>query len=373
MPQRTLLLWLGCCALAHADPGHVGATRGLDHGSGAGPEASLPAHAESAARAAPASGPAPPPSCTDDTQLAEAAAELLLAGRPPLPEELTAAVRAAGSDAVGLRALFLPRVDATRRREWLAGLAEREQAPLRCGEAFGSDGALLLAASAAGGLYPVEPGKALLRGWLAEGFERPELVVADAEGQLERLPLSRRQLERGVPVADELARPARVQLVARGRFGPRPVAERVLPAGEGELDVELPVVDESLPPSRRLSALREASGVPALRENRLLSEVAGRHAADVCAQGRAAHVLEGGEDPERRMERAGLRARRVGEAVARARNTAAAFTALGQSPSHRMTLLDRSFTDVGFGERDDGAGHACVVVMLAAWPRYVGR
>jgi hypothetical protein len=82
--------------------------------------------------------------------------------------------------------------------------------------------------------------------------------------------------------------------------------------------------------------------------------------------------LQAGGDPEARLLRAGLKARRVGEAVARAAGTGHAFSALARSPSHLLTLVQRGFTDVGLGEAIDDEKHTCLVVLLAEWPRYVG-
>ena len=38
-----------------------------------------------------------------------------------------------------------------------------------------------------------------------------------------------------------------------------------------------------------------------------------------------------------------------------------------------MTVVDRRFTDGGYGTAEDGRGRTCVVVLLASWPRFVGR
>ena len=45
---------------------------------------------------------------------------------------------------------------------------------------------------------------------------------------------------------------------------------------------------------------------------------------------------------------------------------------IGNCPGHAAALVDRRFTDVGIGEVT-AHGRRCVVVSLAAWPRYVGR
>ena len=107
-----------------------------------------------------------------------------------------------------------------------------------------------------------------------------------------------------------------------------------------------------------------------MRVNRLRRGVAAAHARGVCDGGRVAHELEPGADPEQRLRRVGISARLVGETVARASSPGSAFGAFERSPSHRLTLLERSFTDAGIGKVTDAQGRSCVVVLLAAWPRY---
>jgi uncharacterized protein YkwD len=63
----------------------------------------------------------------------------------------------------------------------------------------------------------------------------------------------------------------------------------------------------------------------------------------------------------------------VGETVARAADSMLAFEAMKRSPSHLLTLVDSRFTDGGLGTATDGDGNSCAVVVLAAWPRYVGK
>ncbi|MFK7989221.1 MAG: CAP domain-containing protein, partial [Sandaracinaceae bacterium] len=95
-----------------------------------------------------------------------------------------------------------------------------------------------------------------------------------------------------------------------------------------------------------------------------------RHAERTCASGRVSHLDEEG-DPEARLAREGIRARHVGETIARAETPSRGWAGMIQSPSHRAALSDRRFTDVGIAEVDDDAGHTCQVVLLAAWPRAV--
>ena len=317
------------------------------------------------------------PDCHEETGLSRAAAELLLSGEPPAPEALSRAVRAAGSDAVGVRAYFMRAADADP-APFLDRFRRTADAPTVCGFARSDRGQLLLVAARAGALEPLTEESRSVRGTLAAGFRKPELVVEDAGGALQRVAIESELLARGIPISDELARPARVQLVARGPAGPRPVAERIIPgrgaqANDPQASAMPPDALAQLPLARRLTRLREEAGRVPLRENRLLASVAAVHAQRVCEAGRVAHELDPGVDPEQRLNAAGVRARRVGETVARAASAAAAFAAFEHSPSHRLTLLEPGFTDAGIGEGSDGHGRSCVVVLLAAWPRYVGR
>lgn len=314
--------------------------------------------------------------CASEDALARAAAELLLAAQPPASEVLDRAVREAGSDVVGVRALFLDAANPERERAWVLQMAERGDAPVVCGRSVGTPGVLLVAALRAGALDPLDGHSTRVRGVLARGFTDAELVVSDARARLQRVPVDRHALAEGIQIADELPRPARVQLVAHGAAGPRPIAERTIPARglppaePDEIDRDPVAPGDSV--ELQLAALRAVEGSTHVRENRMLEAVAAEHAARVCARQRVAHELGQG-DPEERLRAAGIEARVVGETVARAGSRSAAFAAMRHSPSHRMTLLDRRFTNVGFGASTDAKGRTCLVVLLAAWPRYLGR
>lgn len=339
---------------------------------------------------------AQPADCAPDEALSLAAADLLLEGRErPSAPQLVAAVRGVGSDAVGLHALFLAAgaADAKAKSEaWLSERRKRADAELVCGNAQSERGKLLIASARAGRLAPIDEHARVVRGQLAAGFGNAELVVASADGQLVRVGVSAQALERGVPLATELRAPLDVQLVASGPAGPRPVAERHVavrgepaknvgsgaapacgiaeasagigdPAGEAERGDLAPLILD----------LRRVQGRPRLRDNRLLRQAAADHAAQVCREGRVAHELDRGHGPPERLAAAGLSARLLGEAIARAPNASAAFEALRHSPSHLLTLLDQRFTDMGIGTATDDVGKHCYVVVLCAWPRYVGR
>lgn len=318
--------------------------------------------------------------CTDD-QLSEAAAELLLEGRDLTPDELLAAARRAGSDAPSVHALVIADGGEERIAPWLARLAARLQAPVTCGQARRDERIWVLAAPRAGTLR-LDPVAGRVRIELAPGWSDPVLVVEDAEGFVARVV----PYEGYAELPEELAPPFRLQLVARGPDGPRPVAERAW--GTSAPPVEIcgpdgprPVPEDAVgtagtsepielePVDVSVDALRRRAGVGPLRRHRLLEAAARQHAEAVCRVGRAAHELEPGADPRARLRAHGVTARQVGEVVARGADRVAAFAALLRSPVHRSAIVDRRFTDVGIGSAFDARGRACLVVLLAAWPR----
>lgn len=290
--------------------------------------------------------------CVEEAPLAEAALELS-AERELTGAALRRALRSAGSDLPhGWARRFHDRQDA---QSWLDELDA--DAPLACGWAEGERAITVVAGVRAGSLT-VEGER--VRASVVDGFREAHLVVRDGEGRLHRL-----ALENGEASLEGLPQPLVVQLVATGPRGPRPIAQRQVGrasapqiAGTGSL-------------ASRLDALRSVRGASPLRPNRLLTAAARRHAQAICAAGVAAHRLAE-SDPESRLASEGIEARVVGEAIARTVPGEDALQALVESPGHAAALTDRRFTDVGVGEAT-ARGRRCVVVSLAAWPRFVGR
>lgn len=298
--------------------------------------------------------------CTEDPRLTQAAAMLALE-TDPTQETLMRIVREAGSEAPRAHAISVAEDDFSRISRWATGLVDRGETPLACGEARVGDRRVFIAAPAAATL--TVDGTHVV-GHLASGWSHPLLYTEDARGEITVRELTAPSFEASIP-ADVDA--VRVQVVARGPGGPRPVAERVL----GERDSHLG--GASTDPRDRVVALRSDAGVGPLRPNHLLDALAVQHAEDVCEAGEVVHELEAGHDPSARLREEGVVARHVGEVVSRGTDEAHAVVALVESPSHRGALVDRRFTDVGIGTAEDAEGRSCVVVLLAAWPRMVAR
>ena len=314
--------------------------------------------------------PASALACVDDDALAEAAGVLALEGRVD-DDALRDALREVGTDLPSVRAL---EGDETSLTQTLRRLAREGDAPLVCGRASGAHGTVALVAWRGGAL---ELANDALRVRLATGFSEARVLMQDADGQTNDEPV--RDGQRLV-IPDDLARPVRVQLLATGPAGPRPVAERTIVDGAGASGVEGAMSDEARSATNvasdedlatRIAALRALAGVGELRDNRVLREAAAEHAARICREGAVRHEVDGA-NPEVRLRRRGIVARVVGEVVARARDEDAAFDALLSSPSHRAAIVDRRFTDVGVGVARVGR-NLCVVADFAAWPRYAGR
>ena len=297
--------------------------------------------------------------CTDDPRLSEAAAALALESDPS-EEILMGLVRAAGSESPRAHALSVGEGESERVDAWIALLTERGETPLACGEARVGTRRVIVAAPAAATL---NVDGSHISGRIANGWHEPLLYAEDVDGEVHVIELTSPTFATSLPGEIEAVR---LQVVARGPDGPRPVAERILGAREAD---GLGSAD----PRERVAELRHASHAPVLRTSRMFDRIASAHADAICAAGEAAHELEPGRDPSTRLREEGVVARHVGEVASRGVDVAHALDALASSPSHRAALVDRRFTDVGIGTATGADGYECVVVILTAWPRIGAR
>jgi uncharacterized protein YkwD len=187
-------------------------------------------------------------------------------------------------------------------------------------------------------------------------------VFESEQGELTRMPVN----APSVTMPEGAFR--RVQLVAESAGGPRPVAELAFAPAASAAPAGGPPLRATETVLAQLTSYRHEQGLGELRDNQLLGVSAQRHAARVCELGRLSHRVDG-EDPELRLKREHIGARHVGEVLARAESSERAWQALLDSPSHRMALGRREFTDAGIGQATDKKGQVCLVVLLAAWPR----
>ena len=296
------------------------------------------------------------------------------------PTRLMRAVRAAGSDAVAVRAYVWHAPGAAGEAGvWLAAFVRNADARVVCGRAQSATSGMLLVTARAGSLEPLASESARVRGSLSDRFRDPELVVADGYGDLQRIQVDRAQLARGIPIASDLARPARVQLLARGPFGPRPIAERVLPAFDGAAPDDPPVEASR---GRRLATDGRRNGSTDYAPTRAGLRCATTNCSQLLRKSTLttyAPVVASRTSSRRATIRSSAcvqpaSARAASAKPSRApRTRGAAFLEFERSPSHRFTLLETGFTDAGTGQAKDAQGRTCLVVLLAEWPRFAGR
>ncbi len=303
--------------------------------------------------------------CLKDKKLDEVALQLAELPQIPPSPELIRTARQEGVDANPIYAKFGVAGEVESFKAWLRDLEETADGPIVCGRARAGDRIVVVAAVRAGSL--TTHGKSTLHAEIIEDFTNPYLVIRDARGASRRIAVEGEGFGSTVSLPAEWPRPLYVQLVATGPTGPRPVAERWV----GRMPKSDAVQGGSQSPDSWLRQLRRAAGVRSLRPNRVLNEEATSHAHAVCDSGKLGHELDPSGDPEARLLRRGVEARVVGEAIARAPTMREALEAIADSPSHRMTVTDSRFTDVGFGKAKDDKGRTCAVVLLAAWPRTV--
>lgn len=309
--------------------------------------------------------PARAEDCADE-RLSDAAAELLAHASTSRERDLEDAVRQAGSNAVSTRMVRAPIAHASL-AELSTQATSRDGALAVCGEAE-TDGIVVRIVGRSGGRLSaalVDEGLAIDVS-LVPGLTRPRLVVRATEGTSFTRELSAREGRVVLPAGFPESFVA--QIVADAVSGPQPVAE--LRFGEVQTLASSDVSDVDA--QTHVARVRRLAGVSPLRASRVLDSVAHAHAASVCELGQAVHEVDG-VGPVERLRRAGIEARSVGEVVSRAASRAAALTSFDESPSHHLALESEAYTDAGYGEVTDADGRVCVVIVLAAWPRYAGR
>ncbi len=263
-------------------------------------------------------------------------------------------------------------------RRWLRRRAEGADAQLVCGVAQTNGELLVLAAPRAARLKLRER---LVTVTLSPGFTKPRAVLLDAEGRPWRLPLRLSGAARWqATMPEDVPSPWRLQVLAEGPAGLRPVAELDAEGAwqppwslqAGERSVRGAAAGLGGLPSE-LGAWRLALGLARPRPNRLLGAVAAERARRACSPdsdaSALAHGVSGSDGPLERLRARGLSSRSLGEVLARGRARGAILRGLLSSPSHVAVLRRPGWTDAGWAERVAADGRRCLAIVLARWPR----
>ncbi len=106
---------------------------------------------------------------------------------------------------------------------------------------------------------------------------------------------------------------------------------------------------------------RAANGLPALKANSQLTQLARNYAQDMIRRGFFSHYNPEGQSPFDRMRQAGISYNYAGENLAVNSGIAAAEVAFMNSSGHRANILSPSFTEVGVGVARNANGQVYVV------------
>jgi uncharacterized protein YkwD len=165
-----------------------------------------------------------------------------------------------------------------------------------------------------------------------------------------RMPLDRGRGEYTVEIVAELDRGPEIAALWTFAVGGAPRAERDPPAGENDRAALL----------HSIAGARDRADLGPLDSSDSLDRAAAKHAARVCKDMIAAHVIEGSDPPGRARAEgfSGL----VLENVAIASSIAAAHANFMSSPSHRRNVLDPTASEIGVGLAENGKSW-CVVEL----------
>lgn len=106
---------------------------------------------------------------------------------------------------------------------------------------------------------------------------------------------------------------------------------------------------------------RAANGLPALKANSQLTQLARNYAKDMISRGFFSHYNPEGLSPFDRMNRAGISYKTAGENLAVDTSVAAAEKSFMNSSGHRANILNRAYTEVGIGVVHSSNGSLYVV------------
>jgi uncharacterized protein YkwD len=201
------------------------------------------------------------------------------------------------------------------------------------------------------------PGGTLrLKGAISERFEHAAVFATNPEGKIDELPLKGRDVD--VTLDFPSTGVHQVELLGYGATGPVVLVNVPIEVGvsTNREAAARTVDDPNLTPEQAeaellslLDAERTKRGLGALAADSELRSVALAHSTDMSSHNFFGHVSPTTGGPEARVQAAGLRVSKFGECVALEMTPSRAFQGLMDSPAHRATMLDPSFTHVGIG------------------------
>lgn len=110
-----------------------------------------------------------------------------------------------------------------------------------------------------------------------------------------------------------------------------------------------------------LNATRAHAGLPALKLDSRLTNVARQHGIDMAQHNYFAHVSQSGQSPFDRMKEYRIPFSWAGENIAMSPDEQTAYQALLQSPEHLANIMQRHYSKVGIGAVQEPDGEMLFV------------
>ncbi|HET9393880.1 MAG TPA: CAP domain-containing protein [Candidatus Rubrimentiphilum sp.] len=110
-----------------------------------------------------------------------------------------------------------------------------------------------------------------------------------------------------------------------------------------------------------LNATRARAGLPMLKLDSRLTQVARQHASDMALHNYFAHASLNGQSPFDRMKSYRISFSWAGENLAMSPDEPTAYQALLQSPEHRANIMQRHFSKVGIAAVQEPDGEMLFV------------
>jgi uncharacterized protein YkwD len=203
----------------------------------------------------------------------------------------------------------------------------------------------------------VAPGGGLrLKGSIAERFQRASVFVTNPDGKVAEIPMKTRAVDASLTFPS--AGVYELEVLGYGTSGPVVlvnvpvyvgVSEKRENASSGEADPNLTVEQAEATLLSLLNEERTKRGLGKLQADPELGAVALAHSTDMEQHQFFGHVSPTTGTLEDRVRAAHLKVSKSGECVALDFSPAGAHHALMDSPAHRASMLEPSFTHVGVG------------------------
>ena len=299
--------------------------------------------------------------CQAEDELAKVATSLLGEAQLPKGTAVQNALRAAGSDLPNVKVVRFRGVQVGQAHAWLSKFKRSALGRVVCGFSSNAQSHVLVVGDRLARLH-VTPHPAHYKVELEPMVRAAHGFALLRGGMVRHAPVREGQLKFDVE-GDVLG----VQLVGQTSVGPLPLAQ-----WEGSKSMQVKVDGDEFDlyawHTELHRTLYAEDGLHrSARRNRKLAEAARQYGATVCDASKLGHQ-HGGNDAVSRLAAQGLQARDVGEVLVRAPSLGAALGALLRSASHRLVLLDKRMTDVGFGVQQT-EHEVCIVGLFASWPR----